>query len=233
MALPEGLSALARERVLSAWSGALEGADQGARRGEATFVERADLDAVVVVELEGVLRVSGPARALEVARRAPRETLLDAVALAGLLPGNADPIGTADLLFTDRHPRPGRYLATAAGAADAMAVEDDVSSAEWDESGLNEMDRRWAVAGPDGRPAAIAGFEPWRSDIAQLGVAAASQHRAAGLAYAAAAAATAGALDAGLIAQWRSRQGNDPSLRLARRLGFVQLGVQSAVALND
>ena len=40
------------------------------------------------------------------------------------------------------------------------------------------------------------------------------------------------AVDAGLVAQWRCRVGNEASLRLADRLGFTRLGMQASVALG-
>lgn len=229
--LPGAISASARARILSTWIEALH-ASVPAVPHEATFVERADFDAIVAVEIDGMLLVCAPPAALDIVRRARRETLLDAEAVARLFPGVADPIGTADLLFTERRPRRGDHVATAAEVADVTAVRGDVSAAEWEESGVGEMGRRWVVTASDGQPAAIAGFEPWRSEIAQLGIVSATHNRRAGYAYSVAAAAAGAALDAGLIAQWRSRQGNGPSLQLARRLGFVQLGVQAAVALN-
>ncbi|WP_086990709.1 GNAT family N-acetyltransferase [Agrococcus casei] len=65
-----------------------------------------------------------------------------------------------------------------------------------------------------------------------MAVLASPAHRGAGFAYATAAVATQEALGIGLVAQWRSRQGNEASRRLAQRLGFTQLGVQVAVTLK-
>ena len=49
----------------------------------------------------------------------------------------------------------------------------------------------------------------------------------------AAAAATNDALASGLVAQWRARHDNEASLRLARRLGYTELGTQTTVVLRE
>jgi RimJ/RimL family protein N-acetyltransferase len=93
------------------------------------------------------------------------------------------------------------------------------------------MERHWAVR-EGGRPVAVAGYHCWHSTIAHLGVVAAALQRGRGYASSAATAAVCAAIDAGLVAQWRCRVGNPASLRLADRLGFTRVGMQSAVALS-
>lgn len=188
---PELLSADTRRRTVAAWANAIGASQQDLSRSGWIFVEREDFDSVVVVYIDQIGLAAAPRRVLDVIRAASRRTLLDADALARLLPRGSDPIGSADLLFAERIP-----------PASAIA----------------------AVI-------AIAGYQQWSSALAQLGVVAAQQHRGGGFAYAAAAAATGAALAEGLIPQWRSRQGNNSSTRLAQRLGFAHLGIQSAVRL--
>lgn len=225
------LSDSARGRILATWANALGMSPQDARKDEWGFVERPDLQAVVVVRVEGCGLAAAPPRVLDQLRHASPELLLDAAALARMLPG-ASPIGSADLFFTEHSPQPSSTTATAARASDVATVRAGVSAAEWEESGIEETEHQWAVLGPQGVPAAVAGFSPWRSELAQLAVLASPQHRRAGFAYAAAAVATEEASRNGLIAQWRSRQGNVASRALAQRLGFTQLGVQAAVRLQ-
>ncbi|EXF24128.1 acetyltransferase [Nesterenkonia sp. AN1] len=225
------LTDVTRGRIVTAWANALGVPPDGIRQDEWVFVERADLSAVVVVRVDGVGLVAAPAKILDQLRDVSREVLLDADALASMLP-DADPIGSADLLFAERSPRSSPSSVIAARPLDLATMRAGVSAAEWDESGIEETERQWVALDPAGDPAAIAGFSRWRSELAQMGVLAAPQYRGAGLGHAAAAAATDAALGAGLIAQWRSRQGNQASRGLAQRLGYTQLGVQAAVALN-
>ena len=217
---------------MTAWVHALGVPSQDARQDEWVFVERADLDAVVVVDVDGCGLAAAPPNVLDQLRDVSPELLLDADALAQMLPG-AEPIGSADLLFTDRSPRQALTAAVAARSQDVATLRAGVSAAQWEESGIEEAERRWSALAPAGDPAAVAGFTRWRAELAQMAVLASPQHRGAGFAYAAAAQATQTALGEGLIAQWRSRQGNDASRRLAQHLGFTRLGVQAAVALHS
>jgi predicted GNAT family acetyltransferase len=58
------------------------------------------------------------------------------------------------------------------------------------------------------------------------------EQRRAGLGTTAAALALNDALDAGLVPQWRTRVDNVASRRMARRLGFVEVGAQTTVTLG-
>lgn len=228
---PARLSEIARRRIVRAWATALGVPSADIRRDEWVFVERADLTAVVVARVDGFGLVAAPQRVLDQLRDVSRELLLDADAIASMFP-DAEPIGSADLLFAERSPRSSPSTVIAARPLDLATMRAGVSTAEWEEGGIEETERHWVALEPAGGPAAVAGFSRWRGELAQMGVLAAPQHRGSGDAYAAAAAATDAALDAGLIAQWRSRQGNQASRGLAQRLGFTQLGVQAAVALD-
>ncbi|KUG60223.1 GNAT family N-acetyltransferase [Nesterenkonia jeotgali] len=230
---PVTLSEAARSRTVSAWVSALGGSPQDIAKNEWLFVERADLSAVVAAQVDGFGVLAAPGAALDLIRDAPPRTLLDADALASLLPAGADPIGSADLLFAEHSPRLGPLHAAAAGPGDAAAVRTQVRPAEWEESGVDQAKRLWTALTPEGTPAAVAGFQPWHSELAQIAVLAGRGHRGSGFAYAAAALAIQEALAEGLVAQWRSRQGNEASLGLAGRLGFTQLGVQAAVRLRS
>lgn len=229
---PVTLSEAARSRTVSAWVSAFGGSPQDIAKNEWLFLERADLAAVVAAQVDGFGVVAAPGAVLDLIRHAPPETLLDAGALASLLPAGADPIGSADLLFAERSPRLSPLRARIAAPGDAASMRAQVSPAEWEESGIDQVQRLWTAWTPEGAPAAVAGFQPWHSELAQMAVLAGRGHRGSGAAYAAAALATQEALAEGLVAQWRSRQGNEASLGLAGRLGFTQLGVQAAVRLK-
>ena len=88
--------------------------------------------------------------------------------------------------------------------------------------------RTGARAGSRGTPVAAAGFEVWDERLAHLGLAVAPAHRNDGPGRGVAIAAVHAALEDGLVAQWRCRQGNQPSARVRHALGFVTCGRQIA-----
>jgi len=77
------------------------------------------------------------------------------------------------------------------------------------------------------RVVAAAGYHRWPAGTAHLGILTAPDVRGRGLATRAAAAATADALAAGLLPQWRARV--PASLRVAAKLGYRTLGRQFSV----
>jgi RimJ/RimL family protein N-acetyltransferase len=189
---------------------------------------------VVVVELRDSCVVVGPPPVTAHLDGLDKSELLDVSSIAARLePFQPRPIGTASLSYRDA--RPVKRVSAMTEPADRAMVEKlqgSVSTDEWEESGLSAMPRRWAALTPDGRLAALAGYERWGADIAQMGVAADPAERGRGYAAAAAAAAMTSALHDGLVVQWRCRVGNAASERLATCLGFAPMGRQTAVALG-
>lgn len=172
----DALSAAALERIVSAWASVI-GADRaGIREDDWVFVERADFDSVVVVRIGRYRLAAAPAGTMDIIRDAPRELLLDAEALARILPVGAAPIGTADLLFAEHPPHLRGAGSRETSSTDVITMRDSVSDMEWQESGVAETDRMWTAANPAGQPAAIAGYDIWRSELAQLAVIADPQH---------------------------------------------------------
>jgi GNAT superfamily N-acetyltransferase len=98
------------------------------------------------------------------------------------------------------------------------------------ESGLAELTSAAFVTGHEGEVTAAAGWRLWPTGVAHLGVLTDPAHRGRGLARAVAARATADALAAGLLPQWRARP--LASRRVARALGFRELGSQFSFTLN-
>lgn len=219
-----------RVQLRAAWAEALGVPATAFDGAGVTWTRREDLDSVIVVELGAAMAVAAPARALTVLETQHRVTLRDAAAIAALLPGS-QPIGSAHLLFTGTRPAAASHDVVRGEDRDLVKVREAVPDAEWAEAGVEPMAHHWAVR-EDGEPVAVAGYQPWHSTIAHVGVVVATRHRRRGYAAAAATAAVSGAIDAGLIAQWRCRKGNAASLRLADRLGFTRLGSQSAVLLG-
>ncbi|MCH1881516.1 GNAT family N-acetyltransferase [Agrococcus sp. ARC_14] len=218
-------------RLRSAWAEAL-GATPSALEGTGiTRVERADLGAVIVLVLGAATVVAAPPSAKRAIAALPLAALHDVEAIAAALPGSRA-IGTAHLLFTGTRPAHPAHAVVPATSLDVAAVGAAMDEDEWAEAGVQGMERRWAVH-DEQHAAAVAGYQRWHGTIAHVGVAAVPEHRRRGYASSAAAGAVSAAIDAGFVAQWRCRVGNEASLRLADRLGFTRLGTQSAVVLHD
>ncbi|MFC9930919.1 GNAT family N-acetyltransferase [Streptomyces sp. NPDC127190] len=106
----------------------------------------------------------------------------------------------------------------------ARAGEEDAA-----ESGLEDINSPAFVFCEGDEVVAAAGYREWPRSVAHLSVLVAPGHRGRGLARAVASTAVAHALDAGLLPQWRARV--HPSKRVARALGFQELGFQLSVRL--
>jgi RimJ/RimL family protein N-acetyltransferase len=228
------LSAAGWTRVQRGWADQLSVPIEALTSSGTHFFIRETATAVVVLQLTDSCVVVGPPPAIERLQDLDTSTLLDVTAVTARLQ-HAKPrlIGTASLSFRDE--RPERRVAVATEPADRGMVEKlqkSLSADEWDESGLSAMPRRWAALTSGGRPAAVAGFERWGADIAQLGVAADPTQRGRGYAAAVTATAISSALSDGLVAQWRCRIGNAASERLATQLGFARLGRQTAIGVG-
>jgi hypothetical protein len=137
-----------------------------------------------------------------------------------------------------------------AGAAELDELIAAVDPAEADESGLADLPRapavqvgpagagdselaalpRTAVIRVGGRIVTAAGYARWPAGTAHLCVLTATGHRGHGYATRVAAVATADALAAGLLPQWRARVG--ASQRVADKLGYRVLGEQRSLRLT-
>ena len=115
------------------------------------------------------------------------------------------------------------------GEAELSELIGAVTPAEAQESGVAGLHRA-AVVREDGRIVAAAGWASWPAQTAHLCVLTAADARGRGLATRAAAAATADALAAGRLPQWRARIGT--SQRVAAKLGYRVLGEQLSLRLN-
>ncbi|KWT57386.1 hypothetical protein ADL21_34990 [Streptomyces albus subsp. albus] len=180
----------------------------------------------------------------------PADALTCADTVRSVLPV-ADVLGPATLAYvTDDAFRPVPYE----GGVERLSVEHPavqallgaVGPADADESGLAEVTspvfalrmRGETSEAPNrpndtGRPdaeaplLAAAGYRHWPRDTAHLCVLTAPERRGRGLARRVASAATAHALAAALLPQWRARP--PASRRVARALGFRELGSQLSV----
>ncbi len=218
-----------------AWSRVLGLADDALDRPSSGVITRRDDAVVMYVRLWDRRVLIGPPWALALAPALDDDdsdvagTMLTvAVDRGGRL------LGQSSLAFTDAYVS-GSHLDTAVVTEDPAAVVDLEAACPPDdvtEVGLAEMGRVLVTLDELDRPTAGAGYEEWQGIVAQLGVLTPPTFRRRGFGVTAAAIAANDALDAGLVPQWRSRIENHASRRIARRLGFVEVGSQTTVLLT-
>ena len=97
------------------------------------------------------------------------------------------------------------------------------------ESGMRQITSPAFAACEHGQVVAAAGYRDWPCRVAHLSVLTAGAARGRGLARAAASAAVADAIGEGKLPQWRARP--EASRRIARALGFRELGSQVSIRL--
>jgi GNAT superfamily N-acetyltransferase len=173
--------------------------------------------AVVLVPMIGLVRLAGPSQVTRA--RSPARTLGPGE-LAYL------PVGArvADL----DHVGDVREVAVASlgGWLDSLSA-DDV-----DESSVAEMEQVLVLCrGEDVLGAA--GHLIWPAETGHIGVLVAPSARGAGVGTRLGAAATREALDRGLTPQWRAAGWNDASRRIARRIGYREMGRQFSFQLGQ
>ncbi|MBL7253815.1 GNAT family N-acetyltransferase [Paractinoplanes lichenicola] len=115
--------------------------------------------------------------------------------------------------------------AVSAGHPAVTALRAGVSVEEDGEAGLEDITSAAFVV----RGKAVAGYELWPQGTAHLSVLTAVAWRGRGWGRRVASAATADALANGLLPQWRARP--EASRRVARALGFAELGKQVSIRL--
>ncbi|MCX4751497.1 GNAT family N-acetyltransferase [Kitasatospora sp. NBC_01287] len=148
--------------------------------------------------------------------------VLGPAALAYLAPGDLRPVDGSGWTVTELSPDH-----PAVQALIARVSEEDAA-----ECGLDEITSpAFAVLDEAGRVIAATGYRTWPGRAAHLCVLTDTAHRSGGLAGATATAATAHALAAGLLPQWRARV--SASRRVAERLGFRELGTQLSIQLAE
>ncbi|MGW4627438.1 GNAT family N-acetyltransferase [Streptomyces rubiginosohelvolus] len=152
-----------------------------------------------------------------VARLLPVADTLGPAALGYLAPDALRPVGRTGASATSLSPDH--------AALRALLAESGPSDAG--ESGLADVTMPVFVVRRGTEVLAAAGYEHWPRDTAHLCVLTAPDARGRGLARQVAHAATAHALAAGLLPQWRARP--PASRRVARALGYREVGRQLSV----
>lgn len=125
--------------------------------------------------------------------------------------------------------------ARALDASDQAAAESlraDCRETEWDHGGSNPAEQPCSGVFDEGRLAALAGYEVWSGTIAHLSVVTHPAFRGRGHGRRAVAHLAARALEAGLVAQYRTLEANTASMRIAAGLGFDCYATSVAVRLS-
>lgn len=129
-------------------------------------------------------------------------------------------------------------LAGGTGQVDTVSLTDSLVRAlltacpadETEEAGIDSITSPAFILVRGNQALAVAGYEHWPSNIAQMSVLTHPAARGAGSARLAAAVASNHARRAGLLPQWRARPA--ASLRVAEALGYTLLGRQLSVRLS-
>jgi RimJ/RimL family protein N-acetyltransferase len=164
----------------------------------------------------------------------PAASLTGTAVLADRLPV-AESLGPASLAYLDPadfRPWPGDAAITPLdldhhGLRQFLLAAD---AEELEESGIEEITTPAFAVREHGQVVAAAGYRDWPRDTAHLSVLTAATARGRGLARTVASAAVAHAVREGKLPQWRARPA--PSRRVARALGFRELGSQVSIRLT-
>ena len=113
----------------------------------------------------------------------------------------------------------------------SLASLRDVAPVEWEEAGIGPDSRVFGLRA-EGQIVAVAGYERWSGEIAQLQVFCHPGYRRRGLAAESLTAAISHALADNLLPQYRARDRNATSLALAKRVGFVEYGWMATVLVR-
>jgi hypothetical protein len=164
----------------------------------------------------------------------PVASLTDVNRLGEVLPVAAA-LGPATLAYTDTRDfcaasGAGIVQALPAGHADLAALIACVDEEEVGESGIDEITSPVFVVRDADNVVVAAGYRQWPGSVAHLCVLTIPKCRGRGLARVAASAAVADALANDLLPQWRARP--DASRRVARALGFHEVGAQLSLRLE-
>ena len=204
-------------------------------RNPVAVVRAASERDVMVLRLWDTYLVLGPDWLQERVADEDAAGLLDQSRLLRCCEGHrARVVGQAVLAYTDRYATLDglRDVPVADDPAVAVALEKSCPPDDVSEVGLAELGRIFVTLDDRDAPTAGAGYDEWQGILGHLGVLTAPEHRRTGRGTVAAALALNDALDVGLVPQWRSRVENVGSRRLARRLGFAEIGAQTTVALT-
>ncbi|MEV6929325.1 GNAT family N-acetyltransferase [Dactylosporangium sp. NPDC051485] len=163
----------------------------------------------------------------------PATTVIDPAAVRDRLPVQ-DTLGPATLAYCDaagfRPAESGAVETISANHTGMAALLARVPAEDAGESGLAEITSPAFVVRAGTDVIAAAGYRGWPGHTAHISVLTAPAARGRGLGRVVATAAVTHALNAGLLPQWRARP--EASRRVARALGFYELGSQLSINLT-
>ncbi|WP_432986144.1 GNAT family N-acetyltransferase [Dactylosporangium sp. CA-233914] len=162
----------------------------------------------------------------------PATAVIDPAPVRDRLPVK-ETLGPATLAYCDAagfHPAESSAVETISAVhTDMTALLARVPAGDADESGLAGITSPAFVVRTGTDVIAAAGYRAWPRRTAHVSVLSTPAARGRGLGRVVATAAVAHALDAGLLPQWRARP--EPSRRVARALGFREVGAQLSINL--
>jgi GNAT superfamily N-acetyltransferase len=239
-----GVNDATHETVREHWSALLD-CDPATVFAAGSSVVTADAGAVeVLVHPEGAVLaapawLADPLRSVlaegSVAPTAAGVRELVGTAVGGSEPTVAEVLGPQFVGYCDDSTFTPVHDASAPVAAvepDSLAsLRDATPAEEWDRSGVRFDDGPTFAVERDGRPVAAAQYQTTHG-TAGIGIVSHPEHRGEGHATLAVSLATAHALDAGLVPEYRTLEAWSSSVALADRLGFERVGSSLLVTLD-
>ena len=193
------------------------GLDRVVRLGAGLLIEASDADDSVTEVLRSL---AGPSDPAQVARAIPVADTLGPGELAYLPKGD-------ELTELDGH-----EVGREPSVASIRGWLDPLPNADVDETSVGDMDRVLAFGRGD-QLLGAAGHLDWPVEIGHIGVLVAPHARGQGVGVLPGAAATGRVLDRGRTRQWRAASSNEASRQVAKRIGFSEMGRQSASGSDD
>jgi RimJ/RimL family protein N-acetyltransferase len=165
----------------------------------------------------------------------PAATVTDTEVLGSKL-DIADMLGPATLAYLDYEDFRPQHVPAVIEVLDARHPElrrflSRADANDLGESGIEQITSPAFVIREDAEITAVAGYREWPGKVAHLSVLTAVDARGRGLACATASAAVSHALGENKLPQWRARP--ESSRRIARRLGFRELGSQVSIRVGN
>lgn len=142
-------------------------------------------------------------------------------------------IGPASIGYAAKVSQP-MHPARALGPADAaelQTLQQSCDASDWEHGG-SSIEQPTSGVFVGGRLFAVAGYEVWGGTIAHISIVTHPDFRSRGFGRSAVAHLTHRAIDAGLLAQYRTLESNRASIRIAESLGFHAYATSTAVRLN-
>jgi GNAT superfamily N-acetyltransferase len=234
--MPGGLRPASFQRVCRVWRDLVEapGAFQGPGCTIAPGGSAGEAGRVSVVQFGDATAVVVPpamvSRFSDLVASRPGCDLTDSASVENLVGPVAGFLGPATLAYADDacfQPREVQGITMVPAGNDAVLGLTEACRAEdTEESAIARVTSPVSVIQHDGKVVAACGYEVWAASLAHIGVLTHPQWRGQGLATGVASSCVAQALQARLVAQWRARCTLTASRRIARSLGFVELGRQ-------